>query len=509
MTRRPSAPLCTALISAFATGCFTPEPADINNTDSPGSSAGDASTTDPGSETGSTTGTTDPDETTGTSDPTETTGSAGNTFCADLDDDGFGDPNTCEEYDAPPSGYVEDGTDCDDGDALTFPGAAELEDDAACMTDADEDGWGEPEPQVGVTAGTDCDDDDEFAFPGAAPLDDAAACLRDADDDDWGDVEGARGGGVGTDCDDADAFVFPGAAPNDDKAACMRDADGDDWGDETVEGSVAAGTDCDDGDLYAFPGAAFNDDEAACMRDLDGDGWGDPAPEGGLPAGSDCDDGSADAFPGAAENEPCLCTADVDDDGWGDAMLMPDGALVPGHDCDDSDGGSAFDCGPVCTDGDGDGFSTMSGCEPHVAGTPIPAGMALYTCDCADTDQFAFPGAAPNDDALACMRDADGDGYGSIVPPSMAIAAGTDCLDSASQSWLYVNFHPGGAALSLVAGRTHPGAAENEPSMACQLDYDLDGWGSMVVPPTPPGYPVALEWIEAGTDSDDYNGAVN
>ncbi|MBV1859585.1 MAG: hypothetical protein KUG77_14320, partial [Nannocystaceae bacterium] len=365
-------------------------------------------------------------------------------------------------------------------------------------------------PQVGVDEGTDCDDDDAFAFPGAAPNDDSMACLRDADDDDWGDVApGDDEIESGTDCDDADVFVFPGAAPNDDPDACMRDADADDWGDAEATGDISTGTDCDDSDVSAFPGAAFNDDEVACMRDVDGDGWGDPAPKGGLPGGTDCDDASADAFPGAAENEPCLCTADVDEDGWGDSLLVPGSGPVPGHDCDDGDGASAIDCGPVCTDGDGDGYSIAAGCQPHTPGTPIPGGLALYTCDCADDDQFAFPGAAPNDDELACMRDADGDDFGSIIPPTMAIASGTDCLDSAGQNWLYVNFNAGGATLALVAARTYPGAAENEPSPGCQLDYDLDGWAATTLPPPTPGYPMGLEWIEAGGDSNDYNAGVN
>ena len=34
----------------------------------------------------------------------------------------------------------------------------------------------------------DCDDSDEFTFPGAALNDDVSACMTDADEDDWGDV---------------------------------------------------------------------------------------------------------------------------------------------------------------------------------------------------------------------------------------------------------------------------------------------------------------------------------
>ena len=68
------------------------------------------------------------------------------TVYADADGDGFGDINAspdtqCGAY----SGWSLENTDCDDGDAFTFPGAAELEvpDSCLCMTDADEDGYGD------------------------------------------------------------------------------------------------------------------------------------------------------------------------------------------------------------------------------------------------------------------------------------------------------------------------------------------------------------------------------
>ena len=32
--------------------------------------------------------------------------------------------------------------DCDDADAMTYPGAAEMDSETACLTDADEDGYG-------------------------------------------------------------------------------------------------------------------------------------------------------------------------------------------------------------------------------------------------------------------------------------------------------------------------------------------------------------------------------
>ncbi|MCA9699959.1 MAG: hypothetical protein KC431_20710, partial [Myxococcales bacterium] len=65
---------------------------------------------------------------TGTAD--QTTGMT-ETYCADDDMDGFGDPENCQEVPAgedPPPGSVPEsnGADCDDADPNTFPGAAEL-----------------------------------------------------------------------------------------------------------------------------------------------------------------------------------------------------------------------------------------------------------------------------------------------------------------------------------------------------------------------------------------------
>ena len=47
------------------------------------------------------------------------------TFFADTDGDGFGDPDNSAEFCTPPSGYLEDQDDCDDGDGSIYPGALE------------------------------------------------------------------------------------------------------------------------------------------------------------------------------------------------------------------------------------------------------------------------------------------------------------------------------------------------------------------------------------------------
>lgn len=257
------------------------------------------------STTGSANESTSGDPETSTGEDATSTGAVGSqTWCADADQDGFGNPDECQEVsddEEPPAGAVTDDTDCDDGSDRTFPGAATQESTDACTKDSDEDGWADASPPDGVEAGTDCDDDDGFTFPGSAELDDDAACMRDADDDGYGDTMPPRGGTAGTDCNDDDADV-PSAN------ACLTwclDSDDDQYGDpdncvsqvDPPKGHVGNDADCDDSNAEAFPGAAPNDDGSACMLDADGDDYGDSAPaNAAITAGSDCDDLEALVF---------------------------------------------------------------------------------------------------------------------------------------------------------------------------------------------------------------------
>ncbi len=144
------------------------------------------------------------------------TSTASETY-ADRDGDGFGDAGTSELSCDAPSGYVEDGTDCDDDDAAVNPDAPEvcnaLDDDCDGLVDdddptvdtstgstwyADADGDGYGDADSGLDAcellsgyadnADDCDDSDEETYLDAVELCDDA-------------LGGTTGDGLDQDCD--------------------------------------------------------------------------------------------------------------------------------------------------------------------------------------------------------------------------------------------------------------------------------------------------------------------
>jgi hypothetical protein len=114
-------------------------------------------------------------------------------FYADTDGDGHGDPAASVVACQPSDGYVDDDTDCDDGDATVYEGAAEVCD--------------------GID--NDCDDDVDAADPDVV----ATVWYADDDVDGYGDAGDTVTGCEqpdgyisvdSTDCDDGDASVHPG-----------------------------------------------------------------------------------------------------------------------------------------------------------------------------------------------------------------------------------------------------------------------------------------------------------
>ena len=204
----------------------------------------------------------------------------------DADGDGFGDaddPGTasCD----PPSGGVEDATDCDDADPAIHPDATEVCDDA----DVDEDCDG---------VADDADDSVDSAGQGLG--------YPDSDGDGYG--ADSDGGSLycdlpsavvadATDCDDGDAAVNPGATEVCDESDVDEDCDGD----------------TNDDDASVDPAT-----QSLGHIDTDGDGYGDADDAGtlycALPSGvvsdaTDCDDAESAVNPGATE----VCDA-VDND---------------------------------------------------------------------------------------------------------------------------------------------------------------------------------------------------
>jgi hypothetical protein len=267
----------------------------------------------------------------------------------DADCDGWSD------YDADGDGYDSAdylGTDCDDTEATTYPGAEDtwydgVDSDCAGNDDDDADADGEAAQSAG---GTDCDDDDPAintaAFEICDPDDVDEDCDTLSDDDDSGTLTSGM------------TVWYP-------------DGDGDGYGDEDGPGSrqcdpdatylVTDNTDCDDGDGAVNPGEdeicdaddtdencnglADDEDSSALPStmttwyvDNDGDGYGDidndtstrcDAGDGyDVEDYTDCDDEQSGTNPGETEicdslntDEDCNGQADDDDPGVDSSTL--------------------------------------------------------------------------------------------------------------------------------------------------------------------------------------------
>lgn len=224
----------------------------------------------------------------------------------DRDADGFGDPAAPLLTCTPPAGWVADGNDCDDRQALVFPGGIEL-----CNgIDDDCDGLVDDAPTDGLIGYTDADQDGlgDVQLP-------ALVCEL---------VPGTTA--ASGDCDDNDALVGLPAALD------YADADGDGFASTVVCPAAvvnASPSDCDDALAAVNPGASeipvngIDDDcdgLEACWSDGDLDGFGTAPPvqiadlsctlPGTSTRDDDCDDSRMRAYPGAPE----LCANDHDDD---------------------------------------------------------------------------------------------------------------------------------------------------------------------------------------------------
>ena len=262
------------------------------------------------------------------------------TYFADSDGDGFGDPETPVSACGPLPGRVVDDTDCDDGDPANSPGFTEIcdggDNDCDDLVD-DEDDSVDPSSMLDWYR-----DDDGDGFGDGAPVERCAAGGPYTTNDDGDCDETDAGvnpaasevcGGGDEDCDgltdDADSSVDPGGF-----SSWYPDTDRDGYGDAVGSLDACAppnnyaGNDDDCDDTRAVIGP-----EQDWWSDADQDGYGNgvslgpacpPAVAGTLAAGGpvDCDDNEPLEHPG----NPEVCGDGLDNDCSGaDAQCPPVG----------------------------------------------------------------------------------------------------------------------------------------------------------------------------------------
>ena len=441
-------------------------------------------------------------------------------FYEDDDDDGFGDPKQSVIACEAPSGFVDNGDDCNDNNADIHPDGTEVCDGAdndcdgevdgesatdavTWYLDADRDGYGDADetlddcsvPLGYVADRTDCDDDAAAVNPAATEVCDEIDNDCDGKTDDTGSADAPTWYHDG----DGDGY----GDPDDDEVAC-----------EVPTDHVSNAEDCDDSDADVSPDdtelcneidddcdgtvdEADADDAVDWYADADGDGYGDAdntTPGCSVPTGytddtQDCDDSDSTIHPGGEE----IC------DGQD-------------NDCDgDTDEDSSSDAVTWSYDGDEDGYG--------LAGTELiqceqPSGYVLDDTDCDDGDEDVNPGAAEvcNEldddcddeidedsatDALDWYADADGDGYGdadggvsetSCDGATDLVTDNTDCDDSDPDAW------PGADEVCDGADDDCDGDIDEDPIDGDWFPEDADGDGY--------GSQSAQEFVCDGTDND-------
>lgn len=239
----------------------------------------------------------------------------------DADGDGYGNGNTqyvgCQ---LPPTGYVQNGADCNDGNGNINPGVADICNgvDDNCNGSVDE---GSPDYDLDGTpncidpdadndgaagANGDCDDLNPAVKPGATELcnsidDDCDGTVDQnaADAPTWyADIDEDGFGGEGSDvmaCSAPEGYIADAQDCDDSSAAVNPDAT-----------EVCDGIDNNCDELIDDPGSA---DASTWYVDGDADGYGSSAqssvacsaPSGYVSSSNDCNDADVQVYPGALE----------------------------------------------------------------------------------------------------------------------------------------------------------------------------------------------------------------
>jgi len=411
-----------------------------------------------------------------------------NTYYADSDSDGFGNPNSSIESCSAPLGYVSNFNDCNDNLATIFPGAIEVCNgvDENCngaidegvqnlyYLDADSDSYGSNSlniyacnlPFGYVTNDLDCNDNSETAFPGATELCNAL------DDNCNGQIDDGLVVQTYYADSDSDTFGNPLAPLN----ACIQPI-----------GFVFDNTDCNDNNFLINSGGVelcnLLDDncnglidegvQVLFYADQDNDGFGGTfpttlacyPPSGYSNNSSDCNDVNGTVFPGSIE----LCNS-LDDN------------------CN-----SLVDEGIQNTyylDADGDSFGTNS---VSVQACSIPMGYSMNNIDCNDSDAGIQPAASEICNLLdencngqidegvqiAFYADYDNDNYGSqnifimaCTPPNGFVTNSSDCNDSNAA------INPSISEICNLSDENCNGQIDEGVQLEFYADSDNDSFGS-------------------------------
>ena len=348
------------------------------------------------------------------------------TYYQDLDGDGFGDPFYSQKSCSTPDGFSLTGTDCNDDEALSFPGSVESCDgiDNNCdgeidegvgilfFGDVDGDGFGEEsnpilscEIRSGIaTVFGDCDDSNSTVYPDAIEICDA----------------------IDNDCDEE--------IDEDATSTFYSDIDNDGYGDPQTatelctltEGFVGNNLDCNDFDTNISPLVSESCD--GIDNNCDGN----------------IDEGVLDVF-----------FADTDADSYGDASNSIESCTAPnGYVSNDLD----------CSDSNPFAWTTL----------------AIETCDGVDNDCDGEVDEDDSQNAILWYEDRDGDNFGdpdstvwSCAAPDDFVTNSDDCNDDD------ITISPIGIEFCDDVDNDCDGIVDNDAADALEWyqDGDEDGFG--------------------------------